>query len=149
LCIIFVVVNLFWGITSLTKCCVVCCGMEVILINVTEKTNLKSLLKIIWFSCISSLTMHSARWRWRRSASRLWPSGREVHTFRESTFCKVTSNVYGSPVWDLFHVSFLAPIILGSLLELWKICASLVLDVTPCTLVHRCLCFRTTNCLSH
>jgi hypothetical protein len=60
----------------------------------------------------------------------VWERG--THRFWENTFCKVTPNVFGSLVWNLFHVSFLAPRILRSLMELWKICVSLVLDVLWC-----------------
>jgi len=45
--------------------------------------------------------------------------------------CTVTQNIAGSSVWNLFHVSLLAPRVSRFLLDFWKICAPL-----QCTAVH-------------
>jgi hypothetical protein len=40
---------------------------------------------------------------------------------RATKFCNVESNICGSSVWNLPHVTFLAPRILRWLLDFWKI----------------------------
>jgi len=49
--------------------------------------------------------------------------GRQVAVTSE--FCTVASNVCGSSVWTLFHVTLLAAKFLKCLLGFWKICSPL------------------------
>jgi hypothetical protein len=42
-----------------------------------------------------------------------------------TTFCTVAPAVYGSPLWNLLHVTCLAPIVLSWLLDFWNTYAPL------------------------
>jgi hypothetical protein len=48
---------------------------------------------------------------------------------RETKYCNVEPNVCGSSLWNLFHVTLLAPRILRLILDFWKICATLHIAV--------------------
>jgi len=41
-------------------------------------------------------------------------------------FCMVAHNICGTSVWNLFHVTLLAPRILKWILNFWKICGPLL-----------------------
>jgi len=41
-------------------------------------------------------------------------------------FCMLAPNISGSSVWNLLYVALLAPGILRWLLDIWKICATLL-----------------------
>ena len=47
------------------------------------------------------------------------------HVSMGTTFCMVVPNIYWSSVWNLLHVTILAPRMLWWLLDFWKTCASL------------------------
>jgi hypothetical protein len=53
-----------------------------------------------------------------------------VHKSQETKFCMVTAKIPGSSVWNLIHLTFLAPRILMWLLDFWKICTPLVETIT-------------------
>lgn len=53
-----------------------------------------------------------------------WPIG--VHTFRAVKFCTLAPTLCEASVWNVFHVTDLAPRIFRWLVDFWQIFGSLV-----------------------
>ena len=79
--------------------------------------------------CVSVSTMHFSRlydWLPQKSGVVQEYIDLRLQVVLASKFCTVAPNICGTSVWNLLHVTFLAPRILRWLPDLWKVCAFLV-----------------------